>query len=110
MAPDIELLRRAGASGIDVPAEPGGLCKYRCCMITCHPDPDPNPSPNPNPDPEPEQVRTDAVADRYVLGGPSAEQPMPGREREYAAYQLDPDPNPDPNPSPSPSPDSYPYP
>ena len=33
MAPDIELLRRAGASGIDVPAEPGGLCKYRYCMM-----------------------------------------------------------------------------
>ena len=33
MASDIELLRVAGASGIDVPAEAGGLCKYRYCMM-----------------------------------------------------------------------------
>ena len=58
--------------------------------------------------PQRRPVRTDSVTDSYVLGGPSAEQPMPGREREYAAYQLAPDPNPDPNPNPNP--DSYSYP
>ena len=33
MAPDVEMLRVAGASGIEVPAEPGGLCRYRYCMM-----------------------------------------------------------------------------
>ena len=33
MAPDIELLRANGASGLEKPKEPGGLCRYRYCMM-----------------------------------------------------------------------------
>ena len=33
MAPDVELLRANGASGLEKPKEPGGLCRYRYCMM-----------------------------------------------------------------------------
>jgi len=33
MAPDLELLRAAGASGLERPTVPGGICRYRYCMM-----------------------------------------------------------------------------